>query len=197
MSDQEARQRLEKHLDEHPSDLDTRRIYADLLESLGEDKLAEGQRWQAAQGRWPHHYQATVGEFPWVWTCEGGLRECLPHAGLARPLCQALGFREWTAFADRADAEDALAEALPRIAECRGRGGRGMMGFWSNGPCMACGQPWPTPDPAQRMCPDCREDMLETLAVALDRGYDRTRLNDGEDLWRALWRLYGDPRRKR
>jgi uncharacterized protein (TIGR02996 family) len=37
-----------------PADLELRRVFADWLEEHGMPVLAEGQRYQAARGKWPH-----------------------------------------------------------------------------------------------------------------------------------------------
>jgi hypothetical protein len=41
-------------------------------------------------------------------------------------------------------------------------------GFWSEAPCRGCQRPLCTPDPEQRLCPDCRLEMGVHLASQLD-----------------------------
>lgn len=64
---------------------------------------------------------------------------------------------------------------------------------WYAWSCFVCARPLDTPDVKQRLCSDCREECWEGLAHALDPTYDPGRVNDGEDLWRRLWLLYGVP----
>lgn len=64
-------------------------------------------------------------------------------------------------------------------------------GFFSDAPCLGCQKPLSTPDPTQRLCPDCHEEALETLAHQIDPGYDPAALNGGDRLWEVLGRLYG------
>jgi uncharacterized protein (TIGR02996 family) len=115
----DSREALERTLDASPWDTLTRRVLADLLDDAGGHARARMLRWTAGERKWPHHHPAPPKgrqvPFPWVWTCEAGLPECLPHAGLPRLLCKLMGFREWQAYPSRRAAEDALFAAWQEV----------------------------------------------------------------------------------
>lgn len=94
---------------DHPTDDMPRLILADWLEEHGRVVEAHGQRWQAANNKRPHQI---TGEYPFMWTSEGGLPEALPHAGLPRDVCRAMGFQEWQCYSTLAIAERSLADVL-------------------------------------------------------------------------------------
>jgi uncharacterized protein (TIGR02996 family) len=117
----ETREALERALDDAPGDTATRRVLADLLDEYTDERgRAEMLRWTAAERKWPHHYpppgeRGLPASYPWAWTCENGLPEALPHAGLPRLLCRTIGFGEWRAYRTRREAEDALFAAWQEV----------------------------------------------------------------------------------
>jgi hypothetical protein len=48
-----------------------------------------------------------------------------------------------------------------------------------------------TPDPVQRLCPDCLAEAYEREAAALVKGYDRTQEHDFPEVLAALRRAEG------
>jgi hypothetical protein len=113
---------MEAHLDECSEDWDTRRVLADLLDELGEEALAAGQRWQAAQRKRPvlsnHEDESGYGWFDVVEFPQGNVdpESDLPTVIFARlpPNDFWSGRSEvWSCwYPDRATAEEALARAL-------------------------------------------------------------------------------------
>jgi len=59
--------------------------------------------------------------------------------------------------------------------------------------CLGCPASLPPDDPGCRLCPACSEQQYETLARALDPGYDPAQLHEWEECEGVLRRLYGRP----
>jgi hypothetical protein len=57
--------------------------------------------------------------------------------------------------------------------------------------CAGCKSPLDSPDPARRLCPDCRAAMYEGLARRFNPSYDPAVPNAWEACSAALSRLYG------
>ncbi len=60
-------------------------------------------------------------------------------------------------------------------------------------PCLGCRKAMLVlgSDPGKRICQDCREELLENLAVAFDPRYDRKAMHEAEELFVILGRMYG------
>jgi hypothetical protein len=109
---------MEDHLNECPEDWDTRWVLADLLDDLGEESLAVGQRWQAAERKRPMPSDDEYGWFDAAEYPPGGFD---PESDLPPPLFARLPthapssgrFGAWARwYPDRPTAEEALARAL-------------------------------------------------------------------------------------
>jgi uncharacterized protein (TIGR02996 family) len=114
MGENEAR--LQKHLDEHPDDTQSRLILADLLEEQGQEESARCQRWLAQQGKWPDTDLAQFKLTGWHWwSCPDYPQHNRDHAVLPLELHPYMkGTRgEWI-YPTRAEAETILAQALTR-----------------------------------------------------------------------------------
>jgi hypothetical protein len=116
MSEDEAR--LQSHLDDQPDDGLCRQALADLLEERGDLEAARGQRWLAANRKWPDSDLASVGQTGWHWWAVGH-DSPHQHAWLPPEVQDRMPVGEWL-YATRVEAEAVLARALARVGEKEG-----------------------------------------------------------------------------
>jgi hypothetical protein len=114
------RERLERALAADPTDWGLRLLLADVLEELGEDVAAWGQRWQGRRRAGPMHAMPSIDGLTWTWWDETGSEFASPRSRLPRPLFLLIGgsptvrvgFLSWHAYPSREAAEADLARAL-------------------------------------------------------------------------------------